>query len=110
MDKPFNARSARVPRELLGCSHMQRMKCLCSAFDIETEGIHHAIGSGDGSFNRVFVLDIGSYRLKPGSFRALGMSRGDPGREALTGKMAHNPSSEKSGSSKHRHDPIGHRR
>jgi hypothetical protein len=88
----------------------QGLKCLCSAFDMEADGIHHATGSGDCRFARVFVCDIGTYRLKPEFFRALGMPRGDPGREALTAKMAHNAPSEKAGSSKHRHDSIGHRR
>jgi hypothetical protein len=109
MDKPFNTRPLREARDALGCPHMQGLKCLRSAFDIEADGIHHAIGSGDCRFNRVVVFDIGTYRLKPESLRAVGMPRRDPGREALTAKMAHNAPSEKSGSSKHRHDSIGHR-
>jgi hypothetical protein len=65
MDKPFNTRPLREARELLGRSHMQGLKCLRSAFDIEADGIYHAIGSGDRRLDRVFVFDIATYRLKP---------------------------------------------
>ena len=38
----------------------------------------------------------------------IGMSRGDPNRQALIDKMTNNAASEKSGPSEHRHNPICH--
>jgi hypothetical protein len=85
-----------------------------SLFDIEADGVDNAISSGDGSHNCVFVVDIGAYRLKRGSFggtrNPLRMPRGDPSRQVLTEKLAYDAASEKPGSSEHRHNPIGHGR
>ena len=91
---------------------MQGMKCLCTAFAIEANGIHHTISSSDGRSNRGFVVDIGVYRLKRGSFggtrNPLRMPRGDPNRQALMAKMADKAPSEKSRSAKHRDNAICH--
>ena len=104
MDEPFNAGSICLACELLGCFHMQRLEGLGSAFTIEADGIHHAIGAGDRCINRAFVSNIRTYAL------ALGMSRCNPGLKPLTGQMAYEAPPQKSRSSKYRHDPIGHRR
>src|SRR5208337_4466973 len=66
MDEPLNACPLGVACEPLGRFHMQGMKCLCPAFKIEADGIHHAISSSDGCRNRGFVVDIGAYRLQRG--------------------------------------------
>jgi hypothetical protein len=44
--------------------HMHGMKCVCSAFDIEADSIHHAVSSCDGSRYRSFVVDVGEYRVE----------------------------------------------
>lgn len=59
MDEPLNTRPLGLACEPFGRFHMHGTKCLSSAFDIEADGIHHAISSGDGSRNCVFVVDIG---------------------------------------------------
>jgi hypothetical protein len=64
MHEPLNAGTPRLACEPFGCLHMHGMVCLCSAFEIEAHSIHHAISSGNGGRNRVFVVDIGAYRLK----------------------------------------------
>jgi hypothetical protein len=104
MDEPFNAGSLCLACELPGCFHMQRLEGLGSAFAIEADGIHHAIGAGDRCINRAFVSNIRTYAL------VLGMSRCNPGRNPSTGKMAYEVPPQKSCSPKYRHDPIGHRR
>jgi hypothetical protein len=112
MDDPLDARPLGLAREPSGRFHMQGMKCLCSAFDIKADGIYQAISSSDSGCNRVFAAHIGAYRLQRGSFGGTRnphrMPRGDPNRKALTKKMAHDAPSERSRSSKHRYNPIGH--
>ena len=80
--------------------------------DGSAEAVHKHLEQCPGCRNRVFVVDIGALRLKRGFFggtrNPLTMSRGDPGRQALTGKMARNAPSEKSRPSKHRHNSISH--
>jgi hypothetical protein len=58
MDEPFNARTLRLACDLPGCFHMQRLEGLGSAFAIEADGIHPAIGTGDRCSNRAFVSNI----------------------------------------------------
>jgi hypothetical protein len=63
MDEPLNACPLGVASEPFGRFHMQGMKCLCSAFAIEANGIHYAISSGDGCCNGGFVVDVAAYPL-----------------------------------------------
>ena len=57
MDEPLNARPLGLACEPLGCFHIQGMKCLCSPFEIEANGIHHAISANDRCSNRGFVIE-----------------------------------------------------
>ena len=88
LDEPLNTGPLRLACDPTGRFHMHRMKCLLTAFDVEADGVHHAVRSGDGSSNRAFIVDIGEYRLKRGSFGGarspVRVPRGDPSRQTLT--------------------------
>jgi hypothetical protein len=112
MDEPLNICPPGSPREPFGRFHMQGMKCLSSAFDIEADGIYHAISSRNGRRNRGFVVDIGAYPSRCGGSRGGTLNplgcREAISRQALTAKISHNAPSEKSRSSKHRDNSISH--
>ena len=55
---------ARLFCDACGARHMHGLKCVLAMLDIEADGVHHAIRSGDRRHYGSLVVDIGDTGCK----------------------------------------------
>jgi hypothetical protein len=64
MYEPLHAGTLRSQGQALGGLDVHGLKCLSSALEVKTDGVHGAIRTVEHTGDRSFIVDIGRNRLR----------------------------------------------